>query len=131
MNFTRDRTGVSPVISVILMVAITIVLAGLVTLWVFSLSDTNDHLTIYKFEADIYSQSDEIHLSLVTGDLINTTSMVVKINATDVTVPTGINLSAGDVLVLDSPIGLEQFVEYQIKVIIDNTTVWEGYFYPE
>ena len=54
----RSRRGVSPVIAVILMVAITIVLAGVVFLWAQSFTEyTNDDVSF--FQADITLTTDE------------------------------------------------------------------------
>jgi len=51
MKTQMRKDGVSPVIAVILMVAITVVLAGVLYVWVTSLADTDD--TVDKLRLDI------------------------------------------------------------------------------
>lgn len=44
-NFKKPRVGVSPVIAIIVMVAITVILGGVLFVWVTSLSTTSDSLS--------------------------------------------------------------------------------------
>ncbi len=69
----RDDSGVSPVIAVILMVAITVVLAATVYVWVsgFSTDDTgseNAQVRAVGFDSDGNGASDWIRLTLVRGE---------------------------------------------------------------
>ncbi len=128
MTKLPSNKGVSPVIAIILMVAITIVLVGILSLWIFSLvDDDRGGSPVYAFDSDLDSDNDQINLTLVMGDVIDTLKMGVKINAQDVDIPDDYgNLFAGVTFTLNSPIDLEKSVEYHISVIIDNKVVWEN-----
>jgi flagellin-like protein len=62
----RDRSGVSPVIAVILMVAITVVLAGVLYVWVMGLATTTERTPTCSFRLELgddltsYSQYENI-----------------------------------------------------------------------
>ncbi len=73
MKRVRDDEGVSPVIAVILMVAITVVLAATVYVWVsgFSSDDggpENAQVRAVGFDSDNNGASDWIRLTLVRGE---------------------------------------------------------------
>ncbi len=48
-----DEEAVSPVIAIILMVAITVVLAGVLYVWVTSLADTDEGMTLLNVSGEI------------------------------------------------------------------------------
>ncbi len=57
----KNDEAVSPVIAIILMVAITVVLAGVLYMWVISMADTGGDVSIMAFEASDGVNKDEVH----------------------------------------------------------------------
>ena len=60
-RFKKNEEAVSPVIAIILMVAITVVLAGVLYMWVISLADTDEGVDIMYFEVDDGTNLDNTH----------------------------------------------------------------------
>jgi len=58
-RFKKNEEAVSPVIAIILMVAITVVLAGVLYMWVISLADTDEDVDIMYFTLDDGDNIDE------------------------------------------------------------------------
>jgi len=88
-NENRNEEAVSPVIATILMVAITVVLAGVLYVWASSLAEgnTDGNLALYAFSGDDAqgapsSESDDnlIMLSMDQGGDINWASISVKLS---------------------------------------------------
>jgi len=77
MKWKRNgKDGVSPVIAVILMVAITVVLAGVVVLWVTRLSQTQEEAPeVLNLEVHLYNggTSDEGSSAATDGDYLEFT----------------------------------------------------------
>jgi len=61
-NENRNDEAVSPVIATILMVAITVVLAGVLYVWAASLADVDGELNLYSFGAE-----DDTSVSVTDG----------------------------------------------------------------
>ena len=60
-RMNKNDEAVSPVIAIILMVAITVVLAGVLYMWVISMADTEGDVAIMAFEARDGVNKDEEH----------------------------------------------------------------------
>ena len=58
-RFNKNEEAVSPVIAIILMVAITVVLAGVLYMWVISLADTDEGVDIMYFSLEDGVNKDE------------------------------------------------------------------------
>jgi len=96
-NENRNEEAVSPVIATILMVAITVVLAGVLYVWASSLAEgnTDGNLTLYVFDGEDASgapsaASDDmlVRMTMTKGDNINWANLKVQIevdNAAPVT----------------------------------------------
>ena len=65
--FNDDR-GVSPVIGVILMVAITVILAAVIAAFVLGLGDTNTSTPNVTWEYDYNSTDDNVTVTMTGGD---------------------------------------------------------------
>ena len=110
------------------MVAITIILAGVVTLWVMSLvDDDQDTPRGYFLDCEISSSDQELTIMVISGEIIRTDSTRVTIDSVDLEMPSNVTLNAGEVLTLDIPAGftVEISQTYTIKVVIDNKVVWD------
>jgi len=88
-NKEEDEIAVSPVIATILMVAITVVLAGVLYVWASSLAEgnTDGNLSLYAFRADggigevsTGGEDDLVRLTMTQGQDINWASVSVKIS---------------------------------------------------
>ena len=120
-----DNAAVSPVIGVILMVAITIVLAGVVYLWVVQLSDHEEvELDHFTFEFVLDSNNDVILMELQSGPLISSRYFTIKLDGINGTIPEQ-NMYAGDAISITSPIDMISGSTYNIKLIQDYTVIWD------
>jgi len=88
-NENNNEEAVSPVIATILMVAITVVLAGVLYVWASSLAEgnTDGNLALYVFDAEDASGSPSeatddklIRVSMTQGNAINWAAISVKIS---------------------------------------------------
>jgi flagellin-like protein len=68
--FDDDR-GVSPVIGVILMVAITVILAAVIAAFVLGLGDTNSTAPSVTFEYDYESADDNVTVTVTGGETVD------------------------------------------------------------
>lgn len=73
MRKNTNDSGVSPVIAVILMVAITVVLAGVLYLWVSSLADTDEGAETLNVKAEAYADSNVADVDKVVIEVIGGT----------------------------------------------------------
>jgi flagellin-like protein len=123
-----DKKGISPVIAVILIVGITIILASVVSLWVFSfVGETNEKGDNYLFETDMDASDDNLKVSLISGSsVLNTSRMRIIINGLTVTNITVGEYSAGDVIYVDAEFDVLPGEIYIVKLIIDNKMVYDG-----
>ena len=87
VEWWRDSSGVSPVIGVILMVAITVILAAVGGAFFLSLSDDQQENVVTDFESSIDASSGELTIRHRGGDTLNTDDVQVRIeNDTDKTI---------------------------------------------
>jgi FlaG/FlaF family flagellin (archaellin) len=113
--------GISPVIAVILIVAITIIMAGIVSLWVFSFlgdgnTEKNDQ---YFFSVTLSGSEDTITISPLNGDPLKTSIMNVYIDQQPVELPV-MNITIGSNMVAPSPFDLVPGEEYNVRIVIQN-----------
>ena len=80
-NETRNDEAVSPVIATILMVAITVVLAGVLYVWAANLaeSNTDGDLALYSFSGADGAGADEVVVTMDQGGDLNWASAKVKV----------------------------------------------------
>ena len=87
-NENRNEEAVSPVIATILMVAITVVLAGVLYVWASSLAEgnTDGNLTLYVFDGEdangapgTTTDDNLIRLTMTDGENINWANLKVQI----------------------------------------------------
>jgi len=79
-----DERGVSPVIGVILMVAITVILAAVIGTFVLGLGDSVESAPQASFNFDYDSSNDNVTITHRGGDNINTNSTELRINGSAV-----------------------------------------------
>jgi flagellin-like protein len=88
LSIRKDDKAVSPVIAVILMVAITVVLAGVLYVWVTSLSETGEETTptvTFKLTArdvlnDTVTTQDLVYMNHQSGDNVKWADMKFQIS---------------------------------------------------
>ena len=80
-NETRNDEAVSPVIATILMVAITVVLAGVLYVWAANLaeSNTDGDLALYSFSGADGANADEVVVTMDQGGDLGWASAKVKV----------------------------------------------------
>ena len=124
-HLSKSETAVSPVIGVILMVAMTVVLSGIVYMWAVHLSDHNDKATTYYiFDLTLDSENDEILLELISGPLVSSEYFDLNIDGTNATIPLR-SLVAGEIIHISSPIDMIFGQTYNIKIINTETVIWD------
>ena len=76
----RDDRGVSPVIGVILMVAITVILAAVVAAFVFNIAELDDvpPTTRFEFELDTDADPETLTISVTSGDAIDADNLEIQ-----------------------------------------------------
>ena len=67
-NLLTDEDAVSPVIGVILMVAITVILAAVIASFVLGLGDTEEPAPNLVFDEDTNADGDELEITIIQGD---------------------------------------------------------------
>ncbi len=94
--------AVSPVVSVILMVAITVVLAGILYVWVTSLADTDaDEMDLLDFDATLSLGTSNLTLEMTHGGPVQWKAYKLQMDGVELEVDND-TLGVGDVL--DIPI---------------------------
>jgi len=84
MNFKQlfaDDDAVSPVIGVILMVAITVILAAVIASFVLGLGDQNNPAPTTSFDFDYSSSNDEVTVTHEDGDELNGDVIIIRGNS--------------------------------------------------
>ena len=144
----KNDMGVSPVIAVILMVAITVVLAGVVFLWAQSFTDdTGGTVETLNIKATATSDGTDNYLIIeVMGGSVDFTKYQVKLtevgdptnsvtfDSTDLDVPATTTYNAGDTASFTSTSGTDLLTlittgnSMNVKIINigDNKIVWEN-----
>ena len=130
-NVKKNDHGVSPVIAVILMVAITVVLAGVLYLWVSSLADTDKSAELLDIKGELYEDLDSAATAdklviEVMGGTITWGDYKVTVGGTEVTTTTT-SSSAGDEETFTTSVpALTQGTSYTVKIVNvgDNEVVW-------
>lgn len=82
MTRTKSEDAVSPVIGVMLMLVVTVVIAGVVTIFATGMMVDTEPAPVAKFDVDIYSAYEinggtvpNMHITLVSGDSIDTADL--------------------------------------------------------
>jgi flagellin-like protein len=137
--FNKDDRGVSPVIGVILMVAITVILAAVIGTFVLGLGDSlGDSQPTAQLNADLDESADEFTIEHAGGDSIESDSLRVIVSANGLTNDAegtiAQRLSVGDTITAElnqstgeSPIASETDVRIRIihqpsdSIILDRT----------
>ena len=80
-----DERGVSPVIGVILMVAITVILAAVIAAFVLGIGDTDEPAPTTQFDVDASGELnlDTVEFSSQTGDTFDLDDVILDIEALD------------------------------------------------
>lgn len=112
--------------AVLLMVAVTIVLVGIVAVWVFQYNDLTegggDH---YVFDIELDGTQDHIELCVVDGEGLNTSYARIMLNDNLVNL-TDMMIFAGQEVDLVSPIDMEIGIYYNIKIIVNEKMIYDN-----
>ncbi|SIS12608.1 type IV pilin [Natronorubrum thiooxidans] len=81
----KDERAVSPVIGVILMVAITVILAAVIAAFVLDIGDLDDSAPNAQFEWESNEANDEVTVAHQSGDDINVDDLSMTVEITDLT----------------------------------------------
>lgn len=82
-NLWSDDSAVSPVIGVILMVAITVILAAVIASFVLGLGDTTSSAPTASFSQDYDSSGPDVTVTMDSGDPIEAQDIVFRGDALD------------------------------------------------
>ena len=98
MKFNRSHRkdeGVSPVIAIILMVAITVVLAGVLYVWVTQLADTEeDSLDLLLFRAEVREETRNLTIEMRSGHLIQLSDYKLTMDDVELNMLNGTNVTS-------------------------------------
>ncbi|MGA1793782.1 MAG: type IV pilin [Thermoplasmatota archaeon] len=125
----KNDLGVSPVIAVILMVAITVVLAGVVFLWAQSFTDdAGGDVEKMNVKGVIDDSDDDLIIEVISGK-ITWGNYKVTVDGSQLTTVT-VESNAGDTAIFNddvTPVTFTAGTEYTVKIINigDNKVVWE------
>lgn len=122
-NKRMDEEGVSPVIAIILMVAITVVLAGVLYVWVTSLADTGSTVENRNYNAEILVDSGGsavVAIKLVSGSEVSWAEMTVRCNGSEVS-PTTESTSVGETAQFTYTGGAIEIGEEYTVIIVDKS----------
>ena len=114
-----NSKGVSPVIAVLLMVAITIILAGVTYLFIISLVNTNEEDPTYGyFHLSLDPESDIIRIENIQGEGIDWKNNTLNIDSITITLPINFTLKVGEIKTIDisGQIDIIRDVEYKITI---------------
>lgn len=110
------------------MVAITVILAGVITLWVFSISSGNgDKGEMFFFNTDLEASNNTVSIVLLGGsEPLDTSTMRVIIDGVDVALVPVTEMYAGDQIFADTGMEITGGTTYHIKIVINNKMMYEG-----
>ncbi len=102
MFHSMRKDGVSPVIAVILMVAITIIIAGVAYLFILTIIDTDDEgpATSY-FNVRLVPDDDTIYILVTRGDTFDSANHTINIGSITIDLPDDLILKVGESTTID------------------------------
>jgi flagellin-like protein len=131
MRLNRNSRAVSPVIGIIIAVAITVILASIAYVWFMSLTEDVGETTVEPLrvsaELNIERVHEEFALEIIIGRNINWDDYTVTLNYKEVDVPTGTISNEGDVVYFDyqgPPLAEGNIYTYDIIDNLRNTVVF-------
>jgi flagellin-like protein len=121
----RDRNGVSPIISALLMITITLILAGVIV-FIISQYFSNDRDTgeMWFFGSDADASSDTVEIQLTKGS-INSTRIDVRLDGVLLN-HTSEMIGPGDVYSIPAMIDIVQGQTYRIIIIVDDKVMYNN-----
>jgi flagellin-like protein len=128
MKWNRDEEGVSPVIAIILMVAITVVLAGVLYVWVTSLADTTETVDNLQMTANLEVAGGNAYLNITHGGGPKVTWSDYRVTLDGLQVqPAAPETSVGEraeFVQTGTSIAVDDVIEVKIIDIDDEKIVW-------
>lgn len=126
----KNDMGVSPVIAVILMVAITVVLAGVVFLWAQSFTnETGGTVKALNLKGSLDDSDEELSLEVISGTIVWSDYKVLVNGTTQLSTSAGTSNAGETATFTDatSTIDFAAGTSYNIKIIdiAENKVVWE------
>lgn len=117
------QKGISPIIAVLILIAVTLVVAGAAMIWIFGFSNVtegdNGGGKIYIFDVDLDGNGDLLIISMISGEDLNTSRMKITIDDNELEVSPG-EITAGNEFSIDSNEDLDIGTYYNVKIIISN-----------
>lgn len=105
MRLKHNTTAVSPIIGVIIAVAITVILASIAYVWFMSFTEQTEDTVVEPIrvsaELNIERVHEELALKIIIGTNINWDDYTVVLNYREVDIPTGTFSTEGDVVYFD------------------------------
>jgi len=94
-SLKNDKRAVSPVIGVILMVAITVILAAVIAAFVFGISPSAESAPNAQLRPTVTASDEMLTLKHMGGEPVALDDCTVRVDNTAVTFDTGTNLTVG------------------------------------
>ncbi len=121
--------GVSPILAIIILIGITLVVAGVAAVWFLGFAsnrdDGSDGADIYVFNVKLDGSSDKITFTIISGEFLNTTKMVLRIDGTTIPIPI-MKIGAGTDVEVDSGMDLQVGSYYKVKITVSNSLFYDN-----
>lgn len=128
-NIVGGGKGVSPILAIIILIGITLVIAGVAAVWFLGFANNNeegsDGAGFYVFNVKLDGSSDNITFIIISGKLLNTTKMVLRIDDKIVPIPV-MKIGAGTDVEVDSGMDLEPGSYYRVKITVSNSLFYDN-----
>lgn len=125
----ENNKGVSPILAIIILIGITLVIAGVAAVWFIGFADFNEDVSngsgFYVFNVKLDGSNDNITFIIISGKLLNTTKMVLRIDDKIVPIPV-MKIGAGTDVEVDSGMDLEPGSYYRVKITVSNSLFYDN-----
>lgn len=125
----HSNKGVSPILAIIILIGITLVVAGVAAVWFLGFAansdDGSDGAGFYVFNVKLDGSNDNITFSITSGKLLNTTNMVLRIDGTTIPIPV-LKIGAGTNVEVDSGMDLVIGSYYKVKITVSNSLFYDN-----
>jgi flagellin-like protein len=125
MTLSGDDKGVSPILAILMMIAITLVLAGVILLISSHfINYGSDTVEIFLFNVEAKGSADTINVEIMKGSL-NTSRMDVMLEGASLNI-TSTEIRAGETLRIPAGIDIVPGTSYDVTIIVDNKVMYQN-----
>jgi flagellin-like protein len=123
------KGGVSPILAILILIAITIVVAGVAAIWFFGFANTGDDSSsgdgFYIFNVSLNGNNENVTFSIISGQVLNTSDMKMSVEGNAVAIPSQ-EIGAGTDVEADTGLDLQPGEYYRVKITVDNSLFYDN-----